>query len=110
MHPLEGYELERAGTHAVALNLEIDRALLCEGLAREVVHKVQEARKDTGLNVEDRIVLRLGGDTELLESVREHETYVAGETLATALRYDGPEGAHEFQIDGRALRVAVERS
>jgi hypothetical protein len=39
-----------------------------------------------------------------------HETYVAGETLATALRYDGPEGAHEFQIDGRALRVAVERS
>jgi isoleucyl-tRNA synthetase len=110
MHPLEGYELERAGTHAVALNLEVDRALLCEGRAREVVHKVQEARKDAGLKVEDRIVLRLGGDTELLECVRVHETYVAGETLATALRYDGAEDAHGFQIDGRELRVAVERS
>jgi isoleucyl-tRNA synthetase len=110
MHPLEGYELERAGTHAVALNLEVDRALLCEGLAREVVHKVQEARKDTGLNVEDRIVLRLGGDTELLECVRVHETYVAGETLAVEVAYEAGEDSRAAMIDDRELRIGLERA
>ena len=48
------------GTHAVALNLELDDELRREGLAREVVHAVQNARKDAGLNVEDRIALTPG--------------------------------------------------
>ena len=54
--------VERSGTHAVALKLELDEELRREGLAREVVHAVQGARKDAGLNVEDRIALTLGGD------------------------------------------------
>ena len=41
LQPLEGYQVERAGTHAVALNLELDDELRREGLAREVVHAVQ---------------------------------------------------------------------
>ena len=85
LQPLHGYQLERAGTHAVALNLELDEALRREGLAREVVHAVQNARKNAGLNVEDRIALVLGGDAELLEAVRSHSEYVAGEVLATSL-------------------------
>ena len=56
-----------------------------EGLAREVVHAIQNARKAAGLNVEDRIALTLGGDDELLDAVRAHEEYVTGETLATSL-------------------------
>ena len=43
------------------------------------------ARKDAGLNVEDRIALTLGGDEELLDAIRAHEDYVAGETLATSV-------------------------
>src|SRR5262249_38790353 len=81
LQPLEGYQVERSGTHAVALNLELDEELRLEGLAREVVHAVQGARKDAGLNVEDRISLTLGGAPELLEAVRTHEGYVTGETL-----------------------------
>ena len=78
LQPLEGYQVERAGTHAVALNLELDDELRREGLAREVVHAVQAARKNAGLNVEDRIALTLGGDEELLDAARAHEEYVAG--------------------------------
>ena len=85
LQPLEGYQVERSGTHAVALNLELDDELRREGLAREIVHAVQAARKDAGLNVEDRIALRLGGDGELLDAARAHEDYVARETLATSL-------------------------
>ena len=49
MKPLEGYQVEREGSHAVALELEIDDALRAEGLAREIVHAVQNARQEAGL-------------------------------------------------------------
>jgi isoleucyl-tRNA synthetase len=106
LQPLEGYQVERAGTHAVALNLELDDALRREGLAREIVHAVQNARKEAGLKVEDRISLTLGGDGELLEAARAYEDYVSGETLATSLSYDGggPDGA-SIEIEGKTLGI-----
>ncbi|MDQ4024622.1 MAG: DUF5915 domain-containing protein, partial [Actinomycetota bacterium] len=110
LQPLEGYQVERSGTHAVALNLELDDDLRREGLAREVVHAVQGARKSAGLNVEDRITLTLGGDDELLAATRTHERYVAGETLATMVSYDGADaGGESAQIEGRPLLISVER-
>ena len=108
LQPLEGYQVERSGTHAVALNLELDDELRREALAREIVHAVQAARKDAGLNVEDRIALTLGGDGELLDAAREHEQYLARETLATSLSFDGADGAGA-DIGGRELRISVER-
>jgi isoleucyl-tRNA synthetase len=108
LQPLDGYQVERSGTHAVALNLELDDELRREGLAREVVHAIQGARKDAGLNVEDRIALRLAGDAELLEAARAHEDYVARETLATSLAYDCEDCA-SLVVDGRELLIGVER-
>jgi isoleucyl-tRNA synthetase len=108
LQPLDGYQVERSGTHAVALNLELDSELRREGLAREVVHAVQAARKNAGLEVEDRISLTLGGDEELLAAAREHEDYVAGETLATSLAFDGAQGESEStEIEGRQLSISV---
>ena len=109
LQPLDGYQVERSGTHAVALNLELDDELRREGFAREVVHAVQAARKDAGLDVEDRIALTLGGDGELLEAARAHEEYVSRETLATSLVIDGHEGGASAEIEGRRLLIAVER-
>jgi isoleucyl-tRNA synthetase len=109
LQPLDGYQVERSGTHAVALNLELDDELRGEGLAREVVHAVQGARKDAGLEVEDRIELTLGGDEELLAATRAHEDYVAGETLATSVVYDGASEGAAAEIDGRRLLISVSR-
>jgi isoleucyl-tRNA synthetase len=110
MEPLEGYQLEAEAGHAVALELDLDDELRREGLAREVVRAVQEARKQAGLEVSDRISLELGGDDELLEAAREHETYIAGETLATSVDY-GADGAGErATIEGRELRIALSRA
>jgi isoleucyl-tRNA synthetase len=108
LQPLEGYQVERAGTHAVALNLELDDELRREGLAREVVHAIQNARKSAGLNVEDRILLTLGGDEELLDAVRTNEDYVAKETLATKVSYNSGSGS-PVEIEGKPLRVDVAR-
>jgi isoleucyl-tRNA synthetase len=106
LQPLEGYRVERSGTHAVALNLELTPDLLREGLAREVVHAIQGTRKAAGLQVEDRIALELGGADELLDAVRAHEAYVAGETLAVSLSYSGADG-EPVSIDGREFFIKV---
>ena len=107
MKPLEGYQVEREGSHAVALELEIDAGLRVEGWAREIVHAVQAARRDAGLEVTDRIALTLHGDDDLVAAVREHEPYVAGETLAVRVSYESLDGAEPVAIDGRSLRVGV---
>ncbi|CAA9462618.1 MAG: Isoleucyl-tRNA synthetase [uncultured Solirubrobacteraceae bacterium] len=111
MKPLEGYRLEREGSHAVALVVELDDELRREGMAREVVHAVQNARKASGLAVEDRIELELGGDADLIEAARAHEAYVAGETLAVTVHY-GIEAAdaREAVIEDRPLRIAARRA
>jgi isoleucyl-tRNA synthetase len=108
MRPLEGYQLEREGSHAVALELELDDELRREMLAREIVHAVQNARKAAGLQVEDRIELALGGDDALLAAALAHEDTVAGETLAVAVSYDAT-GGDEAVIEGRPLVVALRR-
>jgi len=110
LQPLDGYQVERSGTHAVALDTVLDDELRLEGLAREVVHAVQIARKEAGLEVEDRIALALGGDDALLAAVRAHEAYVTGETLATSLDLgNGHAAAAPAQIEGRELRIGVTR-
>ena len=73
--------------HAVGLQLELDEELRREGLAREIVHAVQSARRDAGLEITDRIELALAGDDELLDAAREHQAYIAGEVLATSLSW-----------------------
>ena len=71
MKPLEGYQVEREGSHAVALELEIDESLRMEGWAREIVHAIQGARRDADFDISDRIVLTLDGDRALLAAARE---------------------------------------
>jgi len=109
MAPLAGYQLEREGSHAVALEVALDDELRREGLAREVVHAVQGARKAAGLAIEDRIVLALGGDDALLDAARMHEDYVAGEVLALEIEYGGANG-DVMQIEGRELRISVSQA
>jgi isoleucyl-tRNA synthetase len=107
MKPLEGYEIEREGSHAVALEIEIDDSLRAEGWARDAVRAVQNARQAAGLEVSDRILLTLDGDDELLAAIRAHENYVAGETLATQLSFEPLSGAEPVAIDDRPLSIGV---
>jgi isoleucyl-tRNA synthetase len=110
MAPLEGYQLEREGSHAVALELALDAELRREGLAREVVHAVQNARKAAGLAVEDRIRLVLSGDDELVGAAQAHEEYLAREVLAVEVVYDGAHDGALATIEDRELRIALARA
>jgi isoleucyl-tRNA synthetase len=108
MKPLEGYQVEREGSHAVALELEIDEELQFEGWAREIVRAIQLARQDAGFEVTDRIVLTIDGDESLVAAARAHQEYIAGETLAVKVTYQALDGSlAPVNIDGRELRVGV---
>jgi isoleucyl-tRNA synthetase len=110
--PLEGYQLEREGTHAVALDLTVTDELRREGLAREIVHAVQNARKDAGLAVEDRIELAIGGDPLLMAAAEEHRDQLASETLAlgVGIGLAGPDDGVTTELEGRELHIRVLKS
>ncbi len=110
MKPLPGYQVEREGSHAVALDLTIDDELRAEGWARDVVRAVQLARQEAGLHVSDRIELVLAGDPELLEGIRPHAQYITAETLAVALMYQDLPDVAPALVDGRELRLGVSRA
>jgi isoleucyl-tRNA synthetase len=94
----------------VALDTTVTPELEAEGLARDVVRGVQQARRDAGLSVSDRIVLHVDGDAAVLDAVRIHEALVAGETLATSVHLgDLPEGT-SIDVTGASARVAVARA
>jgi isoleucyl-tRNA synthetase len=111
MEPLAGYQLEREGSHAVALELAIDDGLRREGLAREVIHAIQAARKAADLEITDRVRLTLDGAEELLEAAQAHQDYVMAETLTVEIEYGavehGGHASHVTDVEDEQLRVGV---
>jgi isoleucyl-tRNA synthetase len=109
LQPLQGYEVEAGAGHAVALQLEIDDELAREGMARDIVRAVQNARKGGGLEITERIGLALGGDPVLLEAAREHQEYIANEVLATSVGYDAEDYSTvvTLGIGERDLKIAL---
>ena len=79
----EGYACAEEGGWLVGLDTTLTEALEREGLARELVRTVQEARKQAGLEVSDRITLRIDGSAEVAAALDAHRDYVMEETLAT---------------------------
>ena len=79
----EGYSSAEEGGYLVGLDTTLTEALEREGLARELVRTVQEARKQAGLDVSDRIILRIDGTHEVAAALDAHRGYVMEETLAT---------------------------
>jgi len=115
MRAPDGYSVEREGAHAVALDLAIDGDLRLEGYAREIVHAVQNARKQAGLQVEDRIELALRGAPALIDAARAHREYIAGETLAVDVDLTdahAPALAYSEQndIDGLPIQMFLGRN
>ena len=90
---------------------ELNDDLIAEGLAREVVHCIQQLRKEAGYQVEDRIAVSYEADGRLHDAITQHKTYIQQETLAHALVHCQPGGdqVQSVEIDGANLTVGVQR-
>jgi isoleucyl-tRNA synthetase len=109
----------RAGTNtvsnsqiAVDLDCELTAELVRGGYAREVVNRIQRARKDQGFDVSDRIAVAFLATGELAEAMTEHRDYVMRETLSLELsqvEVFAPDTATQTEIDGQTLHFAIQR-
>jgi isoleucyl-tRNA synthetase len=105
--------VETDGGYTVALDTTIDDALRIEGLARELVNRIQRLRREEGLAVSDRIRLGIYGPEDVRLAADRHRVYIAGETLATeiAIGDDAAGGGvgHRVDFDGVAARITLQR-
>ncbi|MGB6367519.1 MAG: isoleucine--tRNA ligase [Thermoanaerobaculia bacterium] len=111
--------VEREGTATqgdrellVALDTTLDDDLIAEGWAREVIHRLQSARKEADLDYADRIRVRYRADTELETAIDTHRRWIAGETLATELAAaDSDSGELETHpVEGMNFAFSLEKA
>ncbi len=97
----------------IALDTVVTPSLALEGVARDVVRVIQQARRDLGFDVSDRIALVVGAASPVADAVRAHADFISGETLATSLAVVGAAEvgtAPQPVGDGGEVRVALTRS
>jgi isoleucyl-tRNA synthetase len=126
-HQREGYQVEREGALAVAIYTVLSPELVSEGLARELVHHIQNTRKAADFQIDDRIHLKIAGPVEVAGMLAVHGDWVQKETLAVSLEVsetgsdagaaqaagaapegDAPAGAYRESLKVNGLPVTVE--
>ncbi|MGI6207442.1 MAG: isoleucine--tRNA ligase [Anaerolineae bacterium] len=113
MEPAAGLSLAAEAGYAVGVDTEITEGLRLEGLAREVVRRVQNMRKDAGFRIEDYIVTYYRAGEGLAPVFEQYGAYIQQETLSQGLEPGtGPEGAYResFSLDGEELSLAVTKA
>jgi isoleucyl-tRNA synthetase len=98
-----------SGEVSIALETALNEDLLLEGLAREVVNKVNTMRRDAGFSVSDRIVIELKTTERLKKAFQLHADYIQHEVLATHVHFDCAEGT-EWDLNGEMALIAISLS
>jgi isoleucyl-tRNA synthetase len=105
--------VQSAGPFVAALDPVLDDGLRAEGLAREMVNRVQRLRKEAGLEYTSRIALYLDGDAAVLDALRSHAGTIGEETLARRLDFGArapkPDLEQRVQLDDATLMVGLTR-
>ena len=109
---MPGWTVANEGSLTVALDLEITPALRQEGLAREVVKRIQAFRKDSGFDITDRILVEVERTPLLADAVNEFADYIAKQVLADRVENTDAiaEGATEFDFDGTIVRMDIRKN
>jgi isoleucyl-tRNA synthetase len=99
----------------VLLDTKLTEDLILEGLAREIVNRVQKLRKDSGLNVSDRINLVLAGSSDITKAFKAHQKYIQNEVLATQATVQDSSSAmgefkESFNVDGNDVTIGINKT
>ncbi len=85
---IEGWQVAQGGGMTVALDMTLTPDLIQEGIARELVNRIQNFRKDSGLEVTDKIAISLKSEPQLEAAVLKNKNYILSETLANNLTFE----------------------
>jgi len=113
--PLEGLAVTSERGVTVGIDVEVTEELESEGLARDVVRRIQNLRKKADFDLDDRIVTIYEADEELAEAITAWKDYIAAETLSVEIREGSPEISEvdawiEDQVEGYALTLGVSKA
>lgn len=92
---------------SIELDTELTPELVAEGLAREVVNRVQKTRKDSGFNVEDRIKIKYQASENLTKAIEQFKDYIKIETLADDITNEKLEDGVTFKIEKESLEISL---
>ncbi len=109
----QGYAAASEGGYTVAVTTELTPELADEGMARELVHLIQNMRRSAGFDIADRIVTTYQADERIARVVQQHGDYIRQETLSLELRQGEPiAGAYqeEHKVDGISVMLGVQRA
>ena len=108
-----GYAIETEGTQFVALNVELDDELIAEGLARELVNKIQQQRKLANFNVSDRIRLSIQSTPIVQDAFDRYRSYVTSETLTSEVvfgdTFSDKSFVKQYSINGELTEIRIEQ-
>ncbi|MBI5949162.1 MAG: isoleucine--tRNA ligase [Chloroflexi bacterium] len=110
---VEGFAASSEAGYTVAVTTAITPELADEGLAREIVRRLQDMRREAGFDLADRITTWYTGDGDIARVMQSHAAYIQGETLSTAiLAAAAPPDAHTapHDLEGIAVTLAVRRN
>jgi len=107
---IEGWLVANEGGLTVALDVTITEELRKEGIARELVNRIQNARKDTGLEVTDKIRLTVLNFENLQHAIQENKAYIMSETLTQELVFvDALDAGTEIAFDTIISKILIEK-
>ena len=89
---IPGWLVSTEGPLTVALDITINETLRAEGIARELVNRVQNLRKDSGLEITDRILLKVDTNDLIQQAINANKEYVCNEILANEIVFEALEG------------------
>jgi isoleucyl-tRNA synthetase len=110
---IPGWLVTNQGSLTVALDIKISDELRQEGLAREVINRIQNLRKDSGYDVTDKIHIELDADDELEAAVKAHENYICEQTLALSIKNSAnleQNSAVDVNIDNLSARFHIQKA
>lgn len=104
----EGFNVGMENNQFLILNTDLTSDLILEGIAREFVSKIQNIRKNIGLNISDRIVINFNGDDLIKAAVTNLEDYIANETLAVTINYD-ESISNRIDLNGHEANIEIKK-
>ncbi|MBI4310856.1 MAG: class I tRNA ligase family protein, partial [Chloroflexi bacterium] len=110
--PAEGYALSSEVGYVVAVDTRVTPELADEGLARELVHRIQNMRRSAGFDIADRITVWYEGGANISRVAQKHADYIKAETLTVDLCQGSPEAdtyVEEQDVEGVKVRLGVRR-
>lgn len=104
---IPGWTVANDGALTVALDLEITEELKNEGMAREIVKRIQAYRKSSGFEITDHIHVVLSHDDNLQKAVEAYHDYICSQVLADKLEFGAPESGEELDFEDFKISVDI---